>query len=129
MDAYQGQAAILDACQQLCNDLLSGEYEAPESSTFQGDQFWAVLRRVHIRNDIRVFRDITPFIVPSAELLCIRGNDHSEHLIEELREDWTRCSTTAAPQPKPIFAVELMSSPSLMTRSSNATPRQTGKPC
>ena len=110
MDAYQDEGAISDACQQLCSDLLSGEYEAPEGSIFQGDQFWAVLRRVHTWNKLRVFRDITPLIVPSAELLCIRGNDHLEHLIEELSGDWTRCSTTAGPQPKPDFAVGLMSS-------------------
>ena len=110
MDAYEGEGAIPDTCQQLYNDLLSGEYEAPESSIFRGDQFWAVLRRVHTRNEMRVFGDITPLIVPSAELLCIRGNDHLEHFIEELSGDWTRCSTTASPQPKPDFAVGLMSS-------------------
>ena len=110
MDEYQGEGAISDACQQLCNDLLSGEYETPESSIFQGDQFWAVLRRVRTRNELRIFRDITPLIVPSAELLCIRGNDHLEHLTEELSGDWTRFRPTAGPQPKPDIAVGLMSS-------------------
>ena len=39
MDAYQDEGAISDACQQLCSDLLRGEYEAPEGSILQGDQF------------------------------------------------------------------------------------------
>ena len=110
MDEYQDQATVSDACQQFCNDLLSGDYEAPEHSIFQDDQFWTVLRRVRTRNELRVFRDVTPSIVPSAELLCIRGDHHLEHLIEEMSVDWTRCSTTAGPQPKPDFAVGLMSS-------------------
>ena len=110
MDAYQGEGAISDARQQLCYDLLSGEYEVLESSIFQSDQFWVVLRRVHTRNEVKILRDITPLIFPSAELICIRGNGYLEHLIEELSGDWTRCSTTASPQPKPDFAVGLMSS-------------------
>jgi len=110
MDANHDQATISDACQQLCNDLLSGEHEPSEHSLFQGDQFWTVLRRVRTRNEPRVFRDITPLIVPSVENLYICGNHHLEHLTEELNAVWTKCTTLAGPQPKPDFVIGLMSS-------------------
>ncbi|KAK2756539.1 hypothetical protein FQN54_005432 [Arachnomyces sp. PD_36] len=110
MDAYPNRKAISDSCQQLCSDLLSGEYEPPESSHFHGDRFWTILQRVRTRNESRVFRDITPSIVPSAELLYAHGNCHLEHLAEEVNAVWTKCTTLAGPQPKPDFAVGLMPS-------------------
>lgn len=110
MDAYQGQATISDSCQQLCNDLLSNEYEHPEHSFFQDDRFWTVLRRLRSQSEPRVFRDIMPSIVPSAELFFIRGNHDLEHLTEELDAVLTKCSTFAGPQSKPHLAIGLMSS-------------------
>jgi hypothetical protein len=110
MYAYQSPVAISDACQQLCNNLLSGEYEAPKNSLFQDDRFWTVFRRLLTRNKPRVFRDITPLIVPSAELLYINGNHHLEHLVEEVNGVWTKCTTLAGPHSKPDFAVGFMSS-------------------
>jgi hypothetical protein len=110
MNARQRQATASNDCQQLCKDLLNCEYDIPDDSLFHGELFWAVLDRVHIRNKSRVSRDIMPSIVPSAELLYLRGSDHLEHLTEELNAVWTECSALAGPRPKPDFCVGLMSS-------------------
>jgi hypothetical protein len=110
MNAHRRQAAASNACQQLCNDFLNSEYDTPDHSPFHGDLFWTALDRVRSRNEWRVRRDITPWIMPSAELLYLRGCDHLEHLTEELDAEWTKCSSFAGPQPKPDFCVGLMSS-------------------
>lgn len=110
MDAFQGQTNISNDCQELCNILLSRKYDPPIDSLFKDDRFWVALQRVRNRNESRVFRDITPFIVPSAELLYIRGLDHLEHLTEELNAEWTKCTALAGPRPKPDFCVGLSSS-------------------
>jgi hypothetical protein len=110
MNARQRQATASNDCQKLCKDLLNCEYDIPDDSLFHGELFWAVLDRVHIRNKSRVSRDIMPSIVPSDELLYLRGSDHLEHLTEELNAVWTKCSALAGPRPKPAFCVGLMSS-------------------
>jgi hypothetical protein len=58
-----------------------------------------------------VIRDITPLIVPSAELLYVFGSAHLEHLREDLNTLWTKCICLATgPCPKPDFAVGLKES-------------------
>jgi hypothetical protein len=68
-----------------------------DHSPFHGDLFWTALDRVRCRNEWRVRRDITPSIVPSAELVYLHGCDNLEHLTEELDAEWTKCSTLASP--------------------------------
>ncbi|KAI9807768.1 MAG: hypothetical protein M1825_005073 [Sarcosagium campestre] len=104
------QAIISATYQQLYDNLLSGDYEVSHQTLFQDDEFRKLLRRVRNRNETRIFRDVTPLIVPSAELLYIHGDDHLEHLTEELNAEWIKCSTLAGPRPKPDLAVGLMSS-------------------
>jgi hypothetical protein len=110
MNAHQRQVAASNDCQQLCDDFLNSEYDTPDHSPFNGDMFWTALDRVRSRNELRVRRDVTPLIMPSAELLYLHGCVDLEHLIEELDAEWSKCSSLAGPQPKPDFCVGLMSS-------------------
>ncbi len=110
MDADQLQAHASNDCQQLCNNLLDSEYDTPDHSLFHEELFRTVMKRARARNESRVCRDIMPSIVPSAELLYLRGSNHLEHLVEELNAEWIKCSTLAGPQPKPDFTVGLMAS-------------------
>lgn len=58
-----------------------------------------------------IFRDITPLIAPSAELLFAQGFTNLEHVREDLDTLWTKCiSLAACPRPKPDFAAGVKSS-------------------
>ena len=87
LDQQFGEATILDDCKQLCTILLDAKYEPPEHSLFQGDLFWKTLNGLRSRSEARVMRDVTPYIVPSAELLFIHGASELEHLIEEIQAE------------------------------------------
>jgi len=110
MYQHLGQAIISDTCKELCATLLNGQYETPKYSLFKEEFFWMTLERVRSNNEARVLRDITPSIVPSAELLYICGASNLQHLAEEINAEWTKCICIAGPRPKPDYAVGLMSS-------------------
>jgi hypothetical protein len=70
-----------------------------------------------------VFRDITPLIVPSVELLYIFVAAHLEHVREDLNTLWTKCICLATgPRPKPDFAVGLKESIFTQTEREKLTP-------
>lgn len=110
MDYQLGEAAISDGCKQLCTTLANATYEPPKGSLFEGDLFWKVLNAVRSRNEARVVRDISPLLIPSAELLCMHGVVGLKDLIEEIQADWTKCVPLAGPLPRPDFTVGLQSS-------------------
>lgn len=104
---HPGETTISDNCKKLCTTLLEADYDPPEDSLFHGDIFWMTLDRVRSRNEARVVRDITPYIVPSAEHLFTRGASGLNYLTEEIEGEWSKCIPLAGPQPKPDFAVGL----------------------
>ena len=73
IDQQLGEAAISDGCKELCTTLVNATYEPPQNSLFEGNLFWKVLNGVRSRNEARVVRDISPWLIPSAELLFMRG--------------------------------------------------------
>ncbi|KAL9103963.1 MAG: hypothetical protein Q9163_001025 [Psora crenata] len=101
---------ITDDCKQLCTTLADAQYEPPKDSLFEGDLFWKILDRVRSKNEPRVVRDISPLLIPSAELLSMRGLLEIEYLIEEIQADWTKCVPLVGPLPKPDLTVGFQSS-------------------
>lgn len=110
MDQQLGEAAISDNCKQLCTILVDAKYELPKNSVFEGNLFWKVLNAVRNRNEPRVVRDISPWLIPSAELLFMRGLSKLENLAEEIQGDWTKCVPLVGPLPRPNFTVGFQSS-------------------
>ena len=108
-----GEITISEDCKELCAVLLEADYDPPEHTLFQGDLFWITINMVHSRNEARVVRDITLYIIPSAELLFARGVSGLEYLTEEINGEWNKCIPLAGPKPKPDFAVGL--SPNVFT--------------
>jgi hypothetical protein len=45
---------------------------------------------VENRNEARIIRDLSPLLVPSAEVLHVRGAMHLKHLIENVDESWIK---------------------------------------
>ena len=114
MAEYQTQAVISDNCRRLCNSILEADYPQPQGPLFQKDRLLKVLDQVQFRNEARVVRDITPIVVPSAELLFISDQPGLEHITEAMNAEWVQCDTLCGPRPKPDFVAGI--SPSAFTR-------------
>ena len=110
MDDYKGQVFVSEASKELGMKMLQARYAEPRYPPFQPSKFLLVLNRIRTRNETRIFRDITPFIVPSAELLFLEGQDGLEDIAEELNADWKKCDPMGGPAPRPDFAVGIASS-------------------
>ena len=73
-----------DACKSFCHRLLNKKRETPQHTLFSDKLFNETCARVRKRNEAIVFADITPLIVPRAEIFRSYGAINFEHLIEEL---------------------------------------------
>ncbi|KAG6037115.1 hypothetical protein E4U41_005327 [Claviceps citrina] len=58
-------------------------------------------------NEARIFRDVTPYVVPSPEHLFMRGETGLQWYGEELNTDWTGCARMGWTRPKPDVTIGL----------------------
>ncbi|MCJ1427645.1 hypothetical protein MMC29_005549 [Sticta canariensis] len=105
------KVATTKECKALCQALLNTDQTLPHDSLFNDDLFKRVCQRVRNKNEARVIRDLSPLLVPSAEILYLRGATNLEHLIETVDESWIKSiPLVKGPRPQPDFAVGLKSS-------------------
>ncbi|MCJ1305243.1 hypothetical protein MMC08_008057 [Hypocenomyce scalaris] len=105
------KVATTKECKALCQTLLNADQTVPHDSLFNDDLFKRVCQRVRNKNEPRVIRDLSPLLVPSAEILYLRGVTNLEHLIETVDESWIKSiPLVKGPRPQPDFAVGLKSS-------------------
>ena len=88
-----------------CKTLLSSHQNTPTDSLFRDDLFEATCYSVQDRNESRVFRTISPYIVPSPEDLAIMGATKLKCLIENVNEAWTGSIPVQGPRPQPDYSV------------------------
>lgn len=103
MDEHQ--AGITDKSRNTCRTLLETQQVVPEDTLFRDDLFQDTCKRIRNRNEARVIRDISLFIVPSAETLTIRGAGHLQVLIESVNEGWNNAIPVTRPRPQPDYSV------------------------
>lgn len=104
-------AVPTDSGKALCQTLLDTKQETPRESLFDDDIFEGICLRAQDRNEARIIRDLTPLLVPSAEILNARGALHLAHVVESVDESWSKCIPMInGPCPKPDFSVGLRSS-------------------
>ncbi|KAK3399360.1 hypothetical protein B0T20DRAFT_409922 [Sordaria brevicollis] len=96
---------MTDESKALCKTLLETAQAEPRDSLFRSDIFESTCRKVEDRNEARIIRDITPLIVPSAEVLCTYGASHLKHLIESVNEGWNNAIPLTGTRPQPDYAV------------------------
>lgn len=89
----------------LCKELLEREQLPPRISLFDDDVIHEISVRSQRRNETRVFRDITPLIAPSAELIALRGDKELDILCESTNEIWTYSQQLLQYQPQPSYSV------------------------
>jgi len=101
----ESKVGVTEASLSRCRTLLDSTQTIPKDSLFRDDLFRATCDKVQDRNEARVMRSITPYIVPSAEDLETLGATHLEHLIEGVNECWTGNIAVEGPLPKPDYSV------------------------
>ncbi|KAJ9608544.1 hypothetical protein H2200_007532 [Cladophialophora chaetospira] len=85
--------------------LLSSNQTVSNDSMFRDAIFEITCRSVQDRNESRVIRSISPYIVPSAEDLAIMGATNLNCLIENVNEGWTGSIPIEGPRPQPDYSV------------------------
>ena len=101
----ESKLGVTNASLTICTTLLDLEQTVPKDSLFRDDLFRATCDKVQDRNEARVIRSITPYIVHSAEDLETLGATHLEHLIEGVNESWIGNIAVEGPLPKPDYSV------------------------
>ncbi|GFP53293.1 hypothetical protein TASIC1_0002047700 [Trichoderma asperellum] len=89
----------------LCKELLEREQLPPRVSLFDDEVIHETSVRVQRRNETMIFRDITPLIAPSAELMALRGDEQLDILCESTNEIWTYSQQLLQYQPQPSYSV------------------------
>lgn len=84
---------------------LMSEQTIPNDTLFRDEIFKQTCRRVEDRNEARIMRDITPLIVPSAEILSIRGARHLNILVESINEGWNNSIALTGTRPQPDYSL------------------------
>ncbi|MCJ1243651.1 hypothetical protein MMC30_000848 [Trapelia coarctata] len=85
----KSDSGVTDTSLTWCAKLLNSEQTVPKDSLFRDDMFETTCRKVQDRNEARVIRSITPYIVPSVEDLATLGAAELRCLIENVNEGWT----------------------------------------
>ncbi|KAI5926794.1 hypothetical protein F4810DRAFT_488146 [Camillea tinctor] len=85
--------------------MLNSKQTIPAESLFQDNLFKQTCRMVEDRNEARVIRDITPLIVPSAEVLATYGATTLKCLIESVDEGWNNSIPLTGTRPQPDYSV------------------------
>ena len=96
---------VTGASLSRCRTLLDSTQTVPKDSLFRDDLFRATCDIVHDRNEARVIRSITPYIVLSVEDLETLGATDLEHLIEGVNECWTGNIAVEGSLPKSDYVV------------------------
>jgi hypothetical protein len=96
---------VTGASKSICRSLLESEQTIPQDSLFRDDLFENTCQMIRNKNETRVIRDISLLIVPSAEILAIRGAKHLEILIESVNERWNNSIPVTASRPQPDYSV------------------------
>ena len=106
----ESSSLIQKDSKNLCQEYLKGNRRTVKTSVFTSKEFAKVLERVRDLNEDRIVRDVTPWIVPSAEVLRFRNELKLDYIGDGLNVEWTRCATMGSTKPKPDFIAGLLSS-------------------
>jgi hypothetical protein len=83
---HNGKVTPTDACVTLRKTLLDQTQLVPKDSLFRDDLFQETCFRLCNENEDKVFADITPLIVPHAEILHAFGVEQLGHLVDHVKQ-------------------------------------------
>ncbi|KAL8410603.1 hypothetical protein RB596_000331 [Gaeumannomyces avenae] len=85
--------------------LLDSDLTIPNDTLFRDKVFKQTCQKVEDRNETRIIRDVTPLIVPPAEILATNGATQLECLIESVNEGWNNSMPLTGTRPQPDYSV------------------------
>ncbi|KAL5113383.1 hypothetical protein ACEQ8H_008748, partial [Pleosporales sp. CAS-2024a] len=107
-DDFNATTLITAESKAMCQALLSVDELAPAYNFCSEDTFMRMCHRAVKCNEERVRRDLTPHIVPSAELLYVLNQETAlENIKEEISADWSKCNLLGGTRPRPDYAYGL----------------------
>jgi hypothetical protein len=99
---------IIDEDQKLCHKFLEDQdHPIPQNSMFDADKFEGFCSHLQGRSEARVYLQLHPLFVPSAENLFICGQKNLEYLIEGYNDRWVKAIPFYGSQPQPDHTVGL----------------------
>ena len=106
-DSFMGKygQGTTNESKRLCQQLLDAQPTVPQDTMFSDEYFEETCEAIRNKNEARVIRDISLLIVPSAEVLAIRGSQHCRILIESVNEGWNNSIPLTKPRPQPDYSV------------------------
>lgn len=107
-DDFDSRDMVTAESKRVCKALLrTGQFSSAYNACSE-EAYLKLFQRASKCNEERVRRDLTPFIVPSAELLYVLDGECSlQDIREEMSADWTKCSLLGGTQPRPDYAYGL----------------------
>ncbi|KAI1108277.1 hypothetical protein F5Y14DRAFT_457181 [Nemania sp. NC0429] len=103
MDEYD--QGITEESYTTYSTMLNSKQTIPAESLFRDNLFKQTCRMVEDSNEARVIRDITPLIVPSAEVLATYGATGLKCLVESVNEGWNNSISLTRTRPQPDYSV------------------------
>ncbi|TAQ86910.1 hypothetical protein B7494_g4755 [Chlorociboria aeruginascens] len=98
------ELGLSDASEKLLDKLLHSPQSSPKDTLFRDDIFRKHLCKLKGKNESRILQDLSPLLVPSAEILAILGADHLDGIVESVNEGWNNCYPITKPCPQPDSA-------------------------
>ena len=91
--------------EEMCQKLLNMSQPLPEGSVFADDLFKKTLKMLQNESEARIMVDLARLIVPSAEILAIRGAKTLENLKETINSGWNNTVPMLGARPQPDFSL------------------------
>ncbi|KAK4616971.1 hypothetical protein CLAFUW4_09820 [Fulvia fulva] len=102
--------SVTTQSKEMCQALLDVHDLTPAYNSCSEETYIRLFQRASKCGEERIRRDLTPHIVPSAELLYVVDRDAAlQNVREELSGDWTRCGLLGGTQLRPDYAYGLSS--------------------
>ncbi|KAI4283335.1 MAG: hypothetical protein L6R38_002250 [Xanthoria sp. 2 TBL-2021] len=96
-----------ESAKERCESFLQGNRVPNHYPGYSPDKMPTVLQRAQNLNEGRLYRDVTPWLVPSAEHSYWNGEITLDYLVDEVQAEWTRCAPMGSTRPKPDLAIGL----------------------
>ncbi|KAI9826036.1 MAG: hypothetical protein M1826_006834 [Phylliscum demangeonii] len=104
----EASALLQTSSKDLCDSYLEGNLTPGQYPCYPPEKIPRILLRIQTLNEARLQRDVTPWVVPSAENLFFSGVPIPDYIGEEIQADWSRCATMGGTRPKPDYTVGLL---------------------
>ena len=102
---YTSETGVADDDRNLCRTLLHAHQPDPKHSMFDDSVFDRFCSLMRGRSEARLFLDLHPLLVPSAENLFISGQSTLKDLTQGYNDPWVKAIPFYGPRPQPDHTV------------------------